>query len=44
MPTTKPTHLLLLLLPPRLAAAAAALQYHALVICRGTEMKILVVG
>jgi len=42
MPTTKPTHLLL---PPRLAAAAAAaLQYHALVIYRGTEMKILVVG
>jgi hypothetical protein len=25
------------------AAAAAALQYRALVICRGTEMKILVV-
>jgi len=44
MPTTKPTHLLLLLLPPRLAAAAAALQYCALVICLGTEMKILVVG
>jgi hypothetical protein len=43
MLTTKPTHLLLLL--PRLAAAAAAaLQYRALVICCGTEMKILVVG
>ena len=48
MPTTKPTHLLLLMLllprPAAAAAAAAALQYRALVICRGTEMKILVVG
>ena len=48
MPTTKPTHLLLLMLllprPAAAAAAAAALQYRALVICRGTEMKILVVS